>query len=162
MEASTQSTVPAVSDSYGIKVTYSDGTSDASLPATVSTVLTSSAAATALSPQTGTSTSTTPTFTWVYPTSPPTNATYQFWISQPSGGNIWQIPGNNSQTNGFTSSQVPMPTGIAWITSGNDILGESNNLPSPSSLSTGTTYNWTIQTMDSNKNYVQTTVNYDP
>jgi hypothetical protein len=55
-----------------------------------------------------------------------------------------------------------MPTGIAWITSGNDILGESNNLPSPSSLSTGTTYNWTIQTMDSNKNYVQTTVNYDP
>jgi hypothetical protein len=161
LQASTQTIVPVVNDSYGLKVTYSDGTSDAALPATVSTVLTSSAAATALSPTTGTSTSTQPTFSWTYPASA-SSYTYQFWIYQPSGGNVWQIPGNDSNAKGFTSSQVPVPAGIAWITSGNDILGESNNLPTQSSLSTSTTYNWTIQTIDTNGNYVQNSVNYQP
>ncbi|MDR3745797.1 MAG: putative Ig domain-containing protein [Acidobacteriaceae bacterium] len=160
-QGSTQTTVPSTNDSYGLKVTYSDGTSDASLPATVSTVLTSAAAATVLTPQTGTSTSTTPTFSWTYPTNA-SNYTYQFWVCCSSNSTIWDIPGNNSNTKGFTSSQVPVPAGIPWITSGNDILGESGNLPTISALSTATTYTWTIQTIDSNNNYVQNTVSYEP
>jgi hypothetical protein len=55
-----------------------------------------------------------------------------------------------------------MPTGIVWITTGNDILGESSNLPTLTSLSTSITYIWNIQTMDSNGDFVQTTVNYQP
>jgi len=160
-QGSTLTTVPATNDSYGLKVTYSDGTSDASLPATVSTVLTSTAAATVLTPQTGTSTSTTPTFSWTYPTNA-SNYTYQFWICCSNNNTIWDIPGSNSNTKGFTSSQIPVPAGIPWITSGNDILGESSNLPTISALDSSTTYSWTIQTIDSSNNYVQTTVSYEP
>jgi hypothetical protein len=156
LQDSTQTTVPFAGDSYGIKVTYSDGTSDASLPATVTAVLTSTAAATALSPQTGTSSSTTPTFNWTYPTNA-SNYTYQFWISQQTGssGNIWQIPGNNSNSNGFTNSQITPP--LVWSV---DPTNSSNTATGP--LTLGTTYNWTIQTIDSTNDYVQTTVNYNP
>ena len=154
-QGSTQTTVPVAGDSYGIKVTYSDGTSDASLPATVSTVLTSAAAATALSPTTGTSTSTTPTFNWTYPTSA-SSYTYQFWISPQNGGNnIWSIPGNNSNSNNFTNTQITPP--LIW---GTDPTNSSNTPTGP--LTLGTTYNWTLQTIDTNNNYVQTTVNYNP
>jgi hypothetical protein len=160
-QASTQSTVPVINDSYGLKVTYSDGSSDAYLPATVSTVLTSAAAATNLAPQTGTSTSTQPTFTWTYPASA-SSYTYSFWIYDNNGHQIWQIPSNNSKSNGITNSVVSIP----WITSGNDVLGDSN-LPSVnnvpiSALTLGTQYNWTFETIDSNNNYLQTTVNYTP
>jgi hypothetical protein len=153
----TLSTVPVAGDSYGLKVTYSDGTSDASLPATVSAVLTSAAAVTNLAPQTGTSTSTTPTFTWTYPTNA-SNYTYQFALYPPSGGNdIWDIPGNGSNSTGFTSSVVNIP----WITSGNDVTGAAN-LPSVTSLSTTINYGWNIEVLDSNFNYVRTSVNYQP
>ena len=52
--------------------------------------------------------------------------------------------------------------GHVWITTGNDILGESGNLPMLTSLSTSITYIWNIQTMDSNGDFVQTAVNYQP
>ena len=108
---STQTTAPVVNDSYGIKVTYSDGTSDASLPATVTAVLNSTAAATSLSPTTGTSP--TPSFSWAYPTDA-ANYTYQFYINPQNGGNtIWQIPGNNANTKGFTNSQITPP--LVWV-----------------------------------------------
>jgi hypothetical protein len=153
---STSTAVPATGDSYGIKVTYSDGSSDASLPATVGAVLTSAAAATTLSPTTGTSISTTPSFSWTYPVSA-SSYTYQFWISQQTGGsgNIWQIPANNSKTSGFTNSQITPP--LVW---GTDPTSSSN--PPTGPLTLGTTYNWTLQTIDTNNNYVQTTVNYNP
>jgi hypothetical protein len=156
LQNNTSSTVPVAGDSYGLKVTYSDGTSDASLPATVSTVLTSSAAATSLAPQTGTSTSTTPTFTWTYPASA-SSYTYQFWISDNNGNTIWDIPGSNSNSKGMTSSVVSIP----WITSGNDVLGD-NNLPTVTNLSTSINYMWNFQTIDSNYNYVQVSVHYQP
>ena len=57
---------------------------------------------------------------------------------------------------------MPSPTSIVWITTGNNILGESGNLPTLTSLSTSITYIWNIQTMDSNGDFVQTTVNYQP
>jgi hypothetical protein len=157
---STSTTIPSPGDSYGLMVTYSDGSTDASLPATVTAVLDSSAAATSLSPQTGTSSSTTPTFSWVYPTNA-SNYTYQFWINN-SNGSIWNIPGKNYNANSFTNSQVPVPAGIPWITSGSDVLGESGNLPSVSALNTTTTYSWAIRTFDTNNDFVQTTVYYQP
>jgi len=55
-----------------------------------------------------------------------------------------------------------MPTGIVWITTGNDLLGESGNLPMLTSLSTSITYRWNIQTMDSNGDFFQTSANYQP
>ncbi len=150
---STQTTAPVVNDSYGIKVTYSDGTSDASLPATVTAVLNSTAAATSLSPTTGPST--TPSFSWTYPTNA-ANYTYQFYINPQNGGNtIWQIPGNNANTKGFTNSQITPP--LVW---GTDPTDNTNTPTGP--LSLGTTYNWSIQTMDTNNDYVQTTVSYTP
>jgi hypothetical protein len=47
-------------------------------------------------------------------------------------------------------------------TTGNNILGESGNLPTLTSLYTSITYIWNIQTMDSNGDFVQTSVNYQP
>ena len=153
-QASTQSTVPAVGDTYGLKVTYSDGTSDVSLPATVTAVLPSSAAATALS--NGGSTRTQSSFSWTYPTAPPTNATYQFWICCSNNSYIWQIPGSNSKSSSnFTSSQITPP--LVW---GTDPTDNTNTPTGP--LSTGTSYTWTIETLDINNNYLQTTVNYTP
>ena len=155
LQDSTQSTIPVVNDSYGIKVTYSDGTSDASLPATVNAVLTSTAAATSLSPTTGGSVSTTPSFSWTYPTNAG-NYTYQFWINPQNGGNnIWQIPGSNSNSNNFTNSQITPP--LVW---GVDPTNSSNTPTGP--LTLGSAYSWTIESVDTNNNYVQVTANYTP
>jgi hypothetical protein len=158
LQASTQTTVPAVNDSYGLKVTYSDGTTDNPLTATVTAVLPSSAAATSLSTTTtgNNASPTTPSFNWTYPTAPPTNATYEFWICCSTNNYIWQIPGNNSKNPNFTSSQITPP--LVWGVDPTD----STNTPSPTSLTTGTQYNWEIETLDSNSDYVQTSVNYTP
>ena len=159
LQNDTSSTVPVAGDSYGLKVTYSDGTTDTSLPATVSAVLTSSAAATSLSAP-GAASRTNPSFSWTYPANPSTY-TYQFWIDPTSGCtsnncDIWAIPGSNSKSNtNFTSSQITPP--LVWGVDPTD----STNTPT-GSLNLGTTYNWTIETLDSNNNYLQTTVNYTP
>jgi hypothetical protein len=141
--------VPAVGDTYSIKVTYSDATSE-TITAAVTAVL--NAFPTNLAPTTGTSTSLTPTFTWTYPSNP-SNYTYQFWISGNSG-TIWEVPGNDSNLNGFPSTV----TQIVW---GTDPTGDTSNTPS-ASLNTSTTYNWTLQTQDSNGNEAQTQVSYQP
>ena len=156
LQDSTSTTIPVLGDNYSLKITYSDGSTDNPLTEDVTPVLTSAAAATALSPQTGTSSSTTPTFTWIYPASA-SSYTYSFWIYDNNGHQIWQIPANNSKSNGITNSVVSIP----WITSGNDVLGDSN-LPTVTNLSTSINYNWTFETIDSNNNYLQTTVNYQP
>ena len=80
---------PNVGDSYSFSVTYSD-TTTATVTATVSAVL--NVFPTNLSPQTGTSTSTTPTFSWSYPANPG-NYTYQFILCCSSNSDIWDIPG---------------------------------------------------------------------
>ena len=65
-----------------------------------------------------------------------------------SGNTIWQIPGSNSNSNGFSSS-------ITSITWGTDPTGDSTNTPSVGSLTTGTTYNWQIQVQDASGNSAQ-------
>jgi len=144
-------TTPAVNDAYGFKVTYNNGTSE-TVTASVTAVL--NAFATNLAPTTGSSTSTQPTFTWTDPASA-SSYTYQFYISDNNGNQIWQIPSNNSKSNGFSSS-------ITSITWGTDPTGDSSNTPSPSILTTGVQYNWQIQLQDTNGNSTQTQVDYIP
>jgi len=142
-------TAPVVGDSYGLLVTYSDGTSETLNPS-VSAVL--SAFATALSP-TGNTTNLTPTFTWTYPASA-SSYTYGFNLNPSSGNTIWQIPGNNSNSNGFTNSV----TSIVW---GTDPTG-GGSTPSVSSLTSGATYNWQLTTMDSNSNQATVQATFVP
>jgi hypothetical protein len=143
-------TSPAVGDSYLFDVTYSDGTTG-TLTAAVTAVL--NAFATGLSPQTGTSSSITPTFNWTDPTNPSAYS-YQFYLIDPSGAAIWQVPATSAASNGFSSAI----TSIAW---GVDPTGGSSN-PTVSSLTLGATYLWQITAQDSNGNTAVTQVQYQP
>jgi hypothetical protein len=143
-------TVPTVGDTYTFGVTYSDGTTG-TVTAAVTGVVT--ALPTSLSPQTGTGVSVTPTFTWTDPTNA-SNYTYQFSLYDSNNNTIWQIPGQNSNSNGFSSSTTSIP----WNT---DPTG-NGSLPSVGSLTLGTIYNWQIQVQDSNGNSAQTQVQYRP
>jgi hypothetical protein len=150
IQVNTYSTSPSVGDTYTFNVTYSDGTTG-TVTAQVSAVL--NAFATNLSPTTGTSTSTTPTFTW---TDPPNagNYIYQFNLSSQTSGQIWQIPGEDVNSNGFASTITSIP----WNT---DPTG-GGSLPSVGSLSTSTVYIWQISVVDSNNNQAITQAQYQP
>ena len=147
---SVNSDTPTVGDAYSLVVTYSDGTSE-TLTATVSAVL--NAFATNLAPQGTSSTSTTPTFTWTDPASA-SSYIYQFNLWDSTGATIWQIPGNNSNMNGFDST-------ITSITWGTDPTG-GGSTPTVGSLTTGATYSWQISVQDANGNSAQTQVDYQP
>lgn len=149
--------VPSVGDSYSFNVTYSDGTSG-TITAVVTafgtgtTIVGASDLATNLTPS-GTGTSTTPTFTWTDPVGGSTYV-YSFYLSDGNGNTIWQIPGNNSKSNGFPSST----TSITW---GTDPTG-GGSTPAVGSLSSGAQYNWSITIQDSNGNQAYATVYYIP
>ena len=140
---------PTVGDSYGLKITYSDGTQE-TLPVAVSTV--PSASATNLSPNLTTSNvSLTPTFTWTDPANAG-NYSYSFTLWDSNGNQIWQIPGNNSNSQGFSSS-------ITSITWGTDPTGNGST-PTVPSLNSSETYMWQIQVNDSSDNQSQTQVSF--
>jgi len=143
-------TTPTVGDTYTFNVAYSDGTTG-TLTAAVTGVL--SNFVTNISPQTGTGSSTTPTFSWTDPVNA-SNYTYRFSLCCYNSSDIWDIPGQNSSSNGFSSSIAS----IVWST---DPTG-GGSAPSISSLSPSTSYTWSIQLQDSNGNSAQTTVNYQP
>jgi len=141
-------TAPSIGDAYLFNVTYSDGTTG-TLVATVTNVL--STFATSLSPQTGTSTSTTPTFTWTDPVCGACGGyTYLFYLSGPSG-TVWSVPGNG---NGLP----PGTTSLTWAVDPTS----SSNLPSVSSLTLGTSYSWSVTVQDGNYNQAIVTVTYQP
>jgi len=146
--------VPQDNDTYTFHVTYSNGTSE-NITGTVTSVLGTSALATNLAPQENNSTTTTPTFTWTFPSSPG-SYTYQFDISGSSGGTLWQVPSNNSNSNGFTNTQIPGT--LTWGTDPTD----GTNTPTVGSLTSGTIYTWQIVSMDSNGNAAQNSVWYQP
>ncbi|HUY82462.1 MAG TPA: putative Ig domain-containing protein [Acidobacteriaceae bacterium] len=153
LNANIASDVPVVNDTYTFDLTYSDGSTGV-LTGTVTSVLGASALATSLAPQQTSSTSTTPTFTWTYPSNP-SSYTYQFTLYGPNG-NIWSIPGNNSNANGFTNTQIP--GSLTWAVDPTD----STNVPTVSNLTGGTQYTWYIQSQDSNGNSAQASVWYQP
>src|ERR1019366_5033157 len=139
---------PQVGDSYTLNVTYSDGTSEV-LTVQVGAVL--NAFATNLAPQ-GSGASLTPSFSWTDPVNA-SSYLYQFQLWDQNGNQIWQIPGNNSNSNGFSSSI----TSITWNV---DPTG-SGNLPSVSSLNGSSSYNWQITASDINGNSAQVQVTFD-
>ena len=69
-----------------------------------------------------------------------------------NGNNIWQIPGNNSNSNGFSSSI----TSITWDVDPTN----SGDLPSESCLNGSSTYYWQIQASDTNGDSAQVQVNF--
>ena len=141
------SAVPKVGDAYGFLVTYSDGTTQ-NFTVSVSTVL--SAFATNMLPN-ASGASTTPTFTWTDPASAG-NYIYSFSLWDSNGNTIWQIPGNDSKSNGFSNSITSIP----W---GTDPTG-GGSTPTVTSLSSGSMYNWQIQAQDSSGNEAQMQVSF--
>ncbi len=149
---------PKVGDSYSFAVTYSDGATDTVTGAVTAfgstgAVVGPSDLPTLNSPASGTTAaSDTPTFTWTDPTlTNPTSYFYSFdlYPQSPCGsGNctIWQIPGSNVESNGFTDA-------ITTITWGTDPTNPSPaNPPSVSSLTSTDSYNWNIQVSDGSRN----------
>jgi len=144
--------VPNVGDTYVFDVTYSDGTTG-TVSGTVSGILGSSALVTLISP-TGDDTSLTPSFDWTYPANPG-NYTYQFSLCCGDNGNIWNIPSNNSNSNGFTNTQITPP--LVW----NQDPTNSGNTASPSILSSGSSYSWQVESQDSNGNSAVASANFE-
>ena len=141
-------TAPTVGDSYVFNLTYNDGTTG-TLVATVTGVL--SSFATNLAPTTGTSTNTTPTFTWTDPVCTGCNTyTYQFNLGGPNGG-IFGVPN-------YGSGLAPGTTSVAF---GPDPTDPAN-IPSIGSLTLGTNYNWSVTVLDGHNNSATTIVNYQP
>jgi hypothetical protein len=151
--ASIGSNTPKVGDSYGFKVTYSDGTTE-TVSGPVTGVLDVSALATLISP-TGAGINDKPSFDWTYPSSNASSYTYQFWLCCGSNGDVWNIPGNHSQSNGFTNSQITPP--LVW---GVDPI-DANNTPSPTSLSAGGSFSWAVESDDSYGNSARAQVNFE-
>jgi hypothetical protein len=139
-------TAPTVGDTYNFDITYSDG-STGTIVATVTNVV----ATFATNLNTTGSNRTTPTFSWADPScSGCSNYTYEFYMSGPSG-TIWSVPGNS---NGL----APGTTSLTWPTDPTD----PSNTPSVGSLTTGTTYYWSVTAQDNNYNSSTTTVTYEP
>lgn len=158
--------IPAVGNTYNFTVTYSDGSQDTGSTVngkvtafgSTGAIVGASDLATNLSPSANSSTSVTPTLSWTYPAGASSaNYVYSFYMSDNFGNTIWQIPGNNSNTNGFTYSQVPTGT-LTWGT--DPIPGDSS---SPNgSLNTTTQYTWQIQVQDNSGNSAMTQTWYQP
>jgi hypothetical protein len=145
------SDTPKVNDTYTFNVTYSDG-STGTTTATVTGVET--AFATLGAPLGSVPGNTTPTFTWTDPSNS-SNYLYQFWLCCDSNGTIWQIPGNNSNSNGFSNSILS----IVW---GTDPTGGGSS-PTDPSLTSGTTYTWSIEVLNNTTgNSTQTQASFQP
>ena len=158
--------VPTVGNTYNFTITYSDGSQDTG--STVNGVVTAfgstgaivgaSNLVTNLSPSGTSSTSLTPTLSWTYPAGASSaNYLYSFYLSDNNGNTIWQIPGNNSNVNGFTYAQDPSGT-LTW---GVDPIPGDNSTPS-GNLILSTIYSWQIQVQDSNGNSAQAQTWYQP
>jgi hypothetical protein len=145
---------PAVGNAYGVKVVYSDGTSETLNPQ-VTGVL-PMITALDLSPiGPVTASNLTPTFSWQYPTNP-SNYHYQFWLAdERTWTTTWSIPNVYSASNSFTSSVSSIP----W---GTDPTGVINNTPTISNMVNGDTYGWEIVAYDANGNRSQASGSYTP
>jgi len=162
---------PAVNDTYGFTVTYNDGSQDTGSVingkvtafGNTGAVVGPSDLATNLSPSANLSTSLTPTFTWTFPANP--GSYYYSGYIAPSNcsgpcTNVWQIPGKNSQSKGFTYAQTGSGTNGSLTWGIDPIIGD-NSTPT-GNLVPNTIYNWQIQGQDDNGNKAQATTWYQP
>ncbi|MGA3032869.1 MAG: carboxypeptidase regulatory-like domain-containing protein [Terracidiphilus sp.] len=147
---------PNVGDSFDFTVTYSDGTQDTGT--TVNGAVTafgstgSIVGAGDVATNLETTAGTTPNFTWTFPANP-SDYTYSFYLSQNNcSGNctIWQIPGQNSNSSGFTYAQTETGATTGEIFWGTDPTG-GGSAPS-GSLNSADDYTWQITVQDSNGN----------
>jgi Immunoglobulin domain len=143
----TGSVRPVVGDTYDFSTSYSDATSEV-LHASVTTVLDSFVQS--MSQTAGTA----PTFTWTAPTTPPAGYTYQLSLNDQNGNTIWQVPGNNSNSNGLPNSI----TSLTWDADPTD----ATNHPSVPALTTGGNYNWMIMVVDASGNSTQLIKSFTP
>lgn len=163
------SNTPAVGDTYTFTVKYSDGSTDTSVTAAVtafgstgaiagpSQIVTNLLPSGTTGPTAGTRTQ--PTITWTYPTGASTSGySYSFQICCGTNGDVWDIPSNNSNQNGFSYSQIPG----ASITWGTDPTTSGSNAPNPASLTVGTSYTLGVTAVDSNGNQAQNVTWYQP
>ncbi len=134
-----ESTRPTVGATYGLKVWYSDGTTELKT-GTLTTVLDSFA--TSLSVERSPSANV-PTFHWAAPTTPPDSYNYQFQLWG-SGAN-WYYPRRESMPSTQTS---------VWY----NVDGNAY----PTSLVTGSTYYWQIQVRDREENTASVEAVYVP
>lgn len=159
---------PAVGDTYTFSVTYNDGTTDNAITAAVtgwngsSTVVGPSTLATNLLPSgaTGPSvgTRTQPTFSWTYPSGASTAGDfYSFSLCCHNNSDIWDVPSQNSSSNGFLYSQVSG----ASLTWGVDPTNSSNT-PTVTSLTVGTQYSWSLTAIDADGNQATSGTWYQP
>ncbi len=157
---------PSLGDSFGFTVIYSDGTQETgttvngAVTAFGSTGAVAGASDLATGLQTGGTNADQPNFIWTFPANP-SNYTYQFQLQPVTcSGNctIWQIPGNNSNSNGFTYAETETSASTGQITWGTDPTGGSNT-PS-GSLSAATGYNWSIKVQDASGNSAESIVTY--
>jgi len=147
---------PALTDSYGIQVVYSDGTSEILSPP-VTAVL--DAFVTNLSPMgtgnhSGNPADTQPTFTWTAPAAPPAGYSYTFSIWDNNGNTVWSIPSGNSNAADFSSTI----TSIVWGIDPTD----GTNSPTIPSLAVYTQYSWGVQVNDAAGNASMQQVPYMP
>jgi hypothetical protein len=144
--------IPNVGDTYTLNVTYSDGTSNSTtnttpnpLIVTVGAVLNTFASPVSPASQ-ATGVSLTPNFSWTDPASA-SSYIYQFQLQDSNKNSVWQIPGNQSNSNGFASTI----DAITW-----DVDPTSTgDLPSITQLNGSSTYWWSIQSTDVNGNEAQ-------
>ena len=141
--------VPKVGDTYGFSITYSDGTTGTASAAVTGVV---SSLPSQLQPA-GPGSNTKPNFSWTDPTNA-SNYTYQFQLQDANYNTIWQIPGQNSNGSGFSSSLTSLTWGVAPA-------GYSGDTPSVAQLS-AEEYTWFVQATDTNGNSAQTMVDYYP
>ena len=130
---------PTVGDTYDIKVTYSDGTSE-TVSKSITAVL--DALPTSPAPVGYIPFSATPTFSWTAPSSAPAEYIYSLWVNENNGGDIWDVWG-------IPSSQ----TSIVYGSQGEVDQEE---------LTDGATYNWTLNLIDRDGNRAEVQNSFTP
>jgi hypothetical protein len=149
---------PGVGDSFDFTVTYSDGSQDTGTTVNGAVTAFGSTGAVAGASDAATNLLTTagtrPNFSWTDSANAIGNGFYySFYIEQQSGQCpsdnclIWQIPGNNSNSSGFSSST----TSLTW---GTDPTG-GGSMPT-GNLNPSHRYEWIISVQDSNGNQAET------
>jgi hypothetical protein len=140
---------PTVGDAYTFKVTYSDSSSDTETLTPLVTgwngstsLVGTSDLATSLLPNDQASLR--PSFSWSVPPVD-TSSLFTFSLTDNSGNTIWQVPGNNTNFNGFPSSITSLNWGI-------DPTDPTNDLAPTFALTDQAIYSWDIQAEDSNGN----------
>ena len=141
---------PIAGQNYGFQVTFAGGSTQL-IPATVSGALSfpTQFAQTLVMNTSGLFTRNNPQFTWAAPSSPSTALFfYSLEIDQAGGGQIWHYKGG-SDSNGLPSTT----TSVTFNTDGK---------ATQSSLTTGTTYNWSVTVIDANGNTGTFTTTFTP